>query len=623
MLPSCRGHARCSPTSKTSTPRPYPDFGIRTGEDISPQIAIQNILEALRSSAAGFGLDAPSSRDGTQVIADLELDQLIQFRRWLHSTYEIKQSRSTPSDYGPDLYFENLRLEMLGHRDVYLSRKELAMLRLVRFGPALPSSVASDCLRLLRLAGADSELRRLVNDLTLAGPVSSLLADGRRIDAHRISTSSLRTGEMIVLAAAAEVVTPPEAFRALNRVLSVIRGGSPTTAPRRWQADFSKDQEAWAAAAALAAAAGTSGAVARDLLAYATPERLADIASDTVIARIVRTIEWADIDDDLRERWLSLASTQAATDPRSPTSSAIRHALDVSPELQTSSGDNSLSGYADRINYYLRNGRPIPDQLRQESKRAALSSLARIGEDASAGKLVRRATNPAEIVAVVLTQSSDRDAWAGLLEFFVNPIIARSDKARALDILARERPSLVPDLSASYAQALLSLIDTPDNWAFDDPQRDAVFVSALNFAYVYGLLSEGDAVEYLGKLASSQDVEMRRHAARSLSLLASTAIRDWMLPKVYALSGDSDPTVRVAVARALGEICQRDDVVGDMAVERLGELLRSGGVYVPLQTLLQLPTKALTRPQIDRIVRQLRNENQSWRIRKRAAQLAG
>lgn len=143
----------------------------------------------------------------------------------------------------------------------------------------------------------------------------------------------------------------------------------------------------------------------------------------------------------------------------------------------------------------------------------------------------------------------------------------------------------------------------------------------LNLHRHYGFLADDLVADHFRGLASSPDVQTRRQAGLSLSLLASTSLSDWMLPKVYALSGDSDPTVRVAVARALGEICQRPDVVGDMAIERLSELLESGGVFVPLNTLAQLTTAVLTAPQIDRVVRQLRNDSQSWRIRKRAAQL--
>ncbi len=462
------------------------------------------------------------------------------------------------------------------------------MMRAVRFTPTLPSSVAADCLRLFRLAGADSELRRLVNDLTLAGPVSPLLAEGRRIDAHRTSGASLRTGEMIVLAAAAEVMAPSEAFRALTRVLSVIRGGGPTTAPLRWQADFAKDEEAWITAAALAGAAGSAGVVARDLLAYATPDRLADIASDTMIARIVRTIEWTDVDGELRERWRDLASTQAADHPLSPTAAAIRHALDVHAELPVGYGDASISDLAESINRYLRARQPIPDDLLQAAKSAALSSLDRVAVEASGGTFARRVTQPSEIMAVLLAQSPDNEGWEGLLAFLANPLVARSEKSRAFDILVRERPRLAPELSTRYAEPLVSLIVEPDRWAFDDPNSHSVFVAALNFAYTYGFLTEEGAADYFRRLASSPDASTRRQAARSLSLLASPTMGDWMLPKVYALSGDSDPTVRVAVARALGEICQRQDVVGDMAIERLSELLQSGGVFVPLQTLVQL-----------------------------------
>lgn len=602
---------------------PYPVFAVQANAGTLPRAAVQNIIDALRSAAAGFDLSASSSQQVSQVISDIEDDQLVQYRRWLDDAYKARMDQSTPAGYGPDLYFQNLRLEVLGHRRVYRSRRELAMMRILRFTPTLPSAVAADCLRLFRLAGADSELRRLVDSLTFAGPVSPLLVEGRRIDAHRTSDRSLRTAEMIILAAAAEVMAPSEAFQVLARVLSVIRGGGPTTAPLHWQADFAKDEQAWIAAAALAGAAGTAGVVARELLSYATPDRLADIASDTVIAKIIRTIAWTDIEGDLRDRWRQLASTQAVDHPGSPAAAAIRHALGTDSELSVGYDDSSLSDLAESINHYLRIGQPIPGNLRQAAKRTALSSLARIADEASAGTFVVRVAQPAEIVAVLLAQSPDEDAWSGLLEFLTNPLVARSEKSRALDILVRERPYLVAELAARYTEPLVSLILEPDLWAFDDPHRDSVFVSALNFAYVYGFVADEVVADYLRTLASSADVQMRREAGRSLSVLVSTSMGDWMLPKVYALSGDSDPTVRVAVARALGEICQRHSVVGDMAIERLSELLQSGGVFVPLHTLGQLTPQVLTAPRIDRIVQQLRNDSQSWRVRKRAAQLLG
>lgn len=598
----------------------YPELALRADAGTASRTALENILDALRSASAGFDLDTPYTDMG-YVGSDLEDDQLGQYRRWLDSTYSAKLSRLTPSNYAPDLYFENLRLEILAHRDVYRSRRELATMRIVKFMPTLPSAVAADSLRLLRLAGTDSALRHLVDNLTFAGPVSPLLTEGRRIESQRLSDRSLRTGEMIVLAAAAEMMAPAEAFQALTRVLAVIRRGGPTTAPLHWHADFSKDEEAWVAAATLAGAAGTAGIVARDLLAYATSERLADIASDTVIARIIRNIEWADVDSDLQKRWLRVADTQARDHLASPTAAAIRHVLDVEPEVSDSGKDASLSDLVESINHSLRTKQPVTGHVREAAKRAALSSLTQAAKEAAAGTFARRVVRPAEIIAVLLTQSPDHDAWLGLLEFLANPFVARSEKSRAFDILVRERPHLAPELATRYSEPLVSIITEPDKWAFDDPNRDLVFVAALNFAYTYGFLADDIVADHLRGLASSPDVQTRRQAGLSLSLLASTSISDWMLPKVYALSGDSDPTVRVAVARALGEICQRPDVVGDMAIERLTELLESGGVFVPLNTLAQLTTALLTAPQIDRVVRQLRNDSQSWRIRKRAAQL--
>ncbi|OHU79016.1 HEAT repeat domain-containing protein [Mycobacteroides chelonae] len=599
---------------------PPPELALWQNAETSSSAALENILDALRSSAAGFDLFARAPAMG-YVEADLEDDQLGQYRRWLDGLYRSALTRNARTDYGQDLYFENLRLEVLGHRDVYRSRKELAMMRTVGFMPTLPSPVAADALRLFRLAGADSELRQLVDELTFAGPVGPLLAEGLGIGTHRTSERSLRTGEMIVLAAAAEAMPPKQAFQALTRVLSVIRRGGPTTAPLHWHAESSKDEEAWVAAGALAGAAGTAGILAQELLDYATPDRLADISYDTVIARIVHTIDWLDIADDLRARWQSLLSTQVREHPQSPTAAALQNVLKLGPDKPTEGEQASLTDLAESINHCLRNSESIPDPVYSETKRVVLASLAKTAKEASGGTFVQRGIRSAEVAAVLLTQSADDDIWAGLLEFLINPRVARSEKSRAFEILTRERPNLNSLLKAHYANPLTALIDQPDPWAFDDSHRAPVFVAALNFVFAYGMLSDEVVADRLGRLASSPDVQTRRDAGRSLSLLAMNSVGDWMLPKVYALSGDSDPTVRVAVAHALGEICRRRDVVGSMAIERLTELLRSGGVFVPLQTLNQLTTAALTAPQIDRVVRALRNDSQSWRVRRRAAQL--
>jgi hypothetical protein len=595
------------------------DLVLRTKADVTPRAAIENILDALRSASAGFSLSLPAFDMG-YVTSDLEDDQLGQYRRWLDGTFKTKMSRAIPTSYGPDQYFENLRLEVIGHREVYRSRRELATMRIVRFMPTLPAAVADDGLRLLRLAGADAELRLLVDDLTFAGPMSAVLADGRRIESKRTSNRSLRTGEMIVLAAASEIMAPAEAFKALTRVLSIIRHGGPTTAPLHWHADFSKDEDAWIAAAALAGAAGTAGEIARELLGYATPERLADQAFDSMIAKIVRRIEWVDVDNDLKELWLALTTAQTSDGRTTVTGAAIRSALTIISELPEGV-DASLNDLAENINHYLRTETPLPDHIRQSAQRAALSALARAENDAAAGTYAVSTVQPAEIIAVLLSQSPDEDAWSGLLDFLANPLVARRAKSRALDVLLSEQPSLPTEIASRYAERLSSIITATDRWAFDDPYAEAVFVEALGFAYAYGLLAEAIAAQHFRALTSSPDTHRRRQAGRYLSLLSLRSLKDWMLPMVLALSSDSDPKVRFAVTRALGETCQRQDVVGDVAIDRLSDLLQSEGIYVPLNTLSQLGPAVLRVPQIDRIVRQLRNDSQSWRVRKRAAEL--
>ncbi|MHA3019665.1 hypothetical protein ACXPWS_05270 [Mycobacterium sp. BMJ-28] len=596
-----------------------PELALRADAEVTPDAAIENLLDALRSASAGFSLSLPSFDMG-YLTDDLEDDQLGGYRRWLDNTFRIKMSRAIPTDYGPDHYFENLRLEVLGHREVYRSRRELATMRLVRFMPTLPAAVADDGLRLLRLAGADAELRLLVNDLTFAGPISALLADGRRIESTRTSDHALRTGEMIVLAAASEVMAPAEAFKTLTRVLSLIRRGGPTTAPLHWQADFSKDEDAWIAAVALAAAAGTAGELARELLEYATPDRLDDQAFDSVIAKIVRRIEWSDVDTDLKDLWLALTTIQTSDGRTTDTSAAIRSAFAVGTDLAAEAG-GSLNDVAENINHYLRTETPLPEYLYETAKRAALAGLAQAANEAAAHTFAVRTVQPAEIVAVLLSQSSDDEAWTGLLEFLVNPLVARRAKSRAFDVLVRELPFLPEKLALRYRDQFASLITEPDRWAFDGPYSEDVFVEGLAFAYAYEFLSHEIAAQYFRALTSSPDAQIRRQAGRHLSLLSASSLPDWMLAMVFALSSDPDPRVRFAITGALSTSCQRHDAIGEMAIERLSEFLQSDGIYVPLNTLTQLEPVALRAPKIERVVNQLRNDSQSWRVRKRASQL--
>lgn len=600
---------------------PYTEFSLRADADISAQSAVQNVIDALRAAAVGFDFHASRYPDVGRVLAEAETDQLVRYRKWLHSAYDTKLRHATQLGYGPDLYFETFCLEILGHRAVYPLRKELAMMRILSFIPSIPRAEASDCMRLLRQAGADSELQLLVEDLTFAGPIGALLIEGRRIATYRTTDQAYRTGEMIVLAAAAELMSPSEAFQALTRVLSVIRSGGPTTAPLMWQANFSKDEKAWVAAAALAGAAGASGLVARELLSYSNQERLGDIASDTAIAGIIGRIEWGAVDDDLRERWRQIAISRSQEYASSPTVGALHEVLDLQVDVPLSPGNATLNDLAQRINYHLRTSQPIPVELFDEARAIALSSLSSVASAARAGTFVARAVQPAEMLAVLISQSPDDDAWDGLLKFFVNPVIARSDKSRAFDILAHERPRLAPEVSSRYATELRSLIAGPDRSVSDAREDDPVYAAALRFAFAYGLLPDEVAADYVRRLAASADVLPRQEAGKSLSFFASTSLNDWMLPLVYRISDDADPRVRVGVARALAQLCQREDTIGAMAVERLIELLEGDGVFVPLQTLTQLSPNALAVPQVDRVVRQLRNSHQSRRVRERAAVL--
>lgn len=599
-----------------------PDVEFGTTEDpaFQPQDAAACLTEAVRSAMASF-----TSGDALNIGRDPLMDRLPDdaygtLREWLDDTYSTKLSHSTPDYYGSDLYFTNFHLELLGHKGVYRLRQELAMMRLVRFMPTIPRSLAADSLRLLRHAGADSKLESLVRELTMGGPTAAVMVDGRRIASYRTSNNSHRTGEMIVLAAAAELMSTAEAYMALQRVLSVIRGGGPTTAPLHWQADSSKAEEAWLAAAALAGAAGASGLVARELLSYSTPERLSDIATDTVIARSIQRIEWESVDQPTKDAWREIELRQAEANRSSPTVDALRSALNINVTIQLGNDAHPLSELAASLNFYLREKAPIPTDLMAIAERSSIESLSGVKARAENRTYARGAIQPAEVIAVLLTQSPSEDLWDHLLAFLADSRISRHDKTRAFDVLSQARPDIAPELLESNAEGLVRVISTADPAEFRRSELEP-YPAALRFANSYGLVDAETSASHIRSLAASGTARSRQEAGISLSLLSADSLADWMIPLIYRLSYDSDPNVRVSVASALSRIAEREDATGVIATDRLIELLEGDGVNVPLQALGQLSQDAVALPALNRVLNQLSNDHPSRRIRQRASRL--
>lgn len=208
------------------------------------------------------------------------------------------QTRTIISEAPPDLFGPTLQLELLAHGTVYSARRELAELRFLQ----ADTQQFDDVLRLLRHAGASRELDMALRSMREAGPLEALSKDARRILSSRTQLDQLRSVELAVLAAAAELLSPAEARPALDRVLKLLRSGGPADLPGQWQIQPLRLESAWMAAVALAHAAGQSTDVAQALLSDVGAVNVGDELLDRALARAAGSLRWSEVERASRGR---------------------------------------------------------------------------------------------------------------------------------------------------------------------------------------------------------------------------------------------------------------------------------------------------------------------------------
>jgi hypothetical protein len=555
-------------------------------------------------------------------------EQLLRIDRDRASTYSNflsqvfaqrfqSRARTVGGPPRPDLFVSTLALELLGHGRVYEARKELAQLRLVQASPPDDYSALDDAVRLLRHSVSKTELDLTLRWLRAGGPLEALSGDARRVLQMRRQPERLRTVELRVLQAAADLLTPSEAALGLQAIMTSLEAGGPPDLPGQSELYAVRLETAWRTAVSLADTSGRMNDVAQMLFNEVQSVASKDELRDRAIARALADVEWDDVDADVRQRWINWLSLDSDILPTT---------VDV---LSSSLGDATtprrvapleLGTVAIQVNAAMQ-GTMLDQNLVQEAVSLVRESLSDIRRSAAEGSYSGGGLSPADIAAGLILYAGAHELWADLVDFLTDSSVQRDDSAPAFERLARETTDIPVAARDRFQAAALALLAT--RVQFFGPAV-VPYPAALRFLGVYGLIDEEQAFDFTARLAGMEGGEARQEAARTVAILSRTISSPWLLAFAIQLSHDADVEVRAHAGRALARLGSSSTSLAKLSSSRLVALLHEDGLLVPVLLLrgLEEMAESLTLPNdVLRQVERMSEDHPSRAVRRQASRV--
>jgi hypothetical protein len=235
-------------------------------------------------------------------------------------------------------------------------------------------------LRLFRHAEDPKSLDKLVNYTRTDGPLEALKQDAERVIEQRSSPPRLRTVELTILSAAAEVLDGELASRGLGGVLEYIGAGVPAFT-QRWEADSVRLERAWQAAVSLSIPSGRLGEASSRLLSAVQDAPPDDWLLQQALTRVSATINWEDVPSEVCSSWREWLESSDSEMAKS-----LWRA--VGPELATpgisfGKEEPSLEDVGAALNLVLTTGEAIPARYAEEAAARASEALSEIRTSAA------------------------------------------------------------------------------------------------------------------------------------------------------------------------------------------------------------------------------------------------
>ncbi|MFE9183907.1 hypothetical protein ACFYMB_11290 [Micromonospora haikouensis] len=511
-----------------------------------------------------------------------------------------------------DLFPSVLSLELVGDSTVYLARRELALLRLLQ-SPGNEDDLA-DALRLLRQAAAKNDLVLVLRRLRDAGPLSAISRDARQILQRRTSPDLLRTVELQVLEAAADLLTPTEARSGLEAIKESLAAGGPPDLPGMWQLAVLRREVAWRAAAALGNMCNGETEVSEMLLAELKTEHRDHQLFDTAVHRALSVLDWQPLPDDEKMAWAAIMLSHHDRLPRVTSVIADRLGRTEPPPADGS----SLNLLIHNLNLALKG--QARNQTSIEGAELVREMLEDVRSKAARGEYSFGGISPGDVAAGFIVSTGSRDLWESLAAFLTDIRVPRDARTPAFERLARAEvlmPQESAELFRAHAQQLL-YDESP--FELDSPVRP--YPAALRFLAVFELLEDADVYAAIATMAGDSGAIGRREAAVTAAILAHKRPLPALLALVLPLACDGNPEVRAVAGRALVLLQSPDDHLGVVAHRRIMDLLAEDGILVPMVVLRELGDLSVALPSsLRRRVEEVSKSHSSQLVRARAKEV--
>lgn len=545
----------------------------------------------------------------------IRADQVESYSKFVSQTFKNQFRSRTRYILGgpavPDIFPQALALELIGHASVREARKELALLRLVQIDTSEDSNQVRDALRLLRHAGAKTELSLAVEKMRSGGPLWALSEDARQILRERGTPNLLRSPELRVLRGAAELMTPIEAKRALGVVRNVLEAGGPANLPGHWQRDSDRIGDAWLTAARLANSADLADEVARYFLEIAKSTERPNEQVDESLARAVNVIDWGTVSGPTTEYWSMWV--QETREGWSATSEVVGQLCGL--RSTESEIPKDLEEVAFQVNQALR-GTGLSQSTVAASTPLVAAALRKLVDDARNGVHSFGTLDPADIGAALISYGN-ADLWEELGAYLISPATTRDETSYAFERLAHERPGMPTRwkelFNKNYEQILAKENDT-----FREQNPISPYPPALRFLAAYNLIDDATLFTSIAKLAGEKNARAREEAARTVSMLANLRSDTWLLAIATQLSHDHDVSTRSHAGRSLALFSTQDQEASWMVSARIIQLLGEDGVEVPVRLLGALKGRPPRQAEVRRTIEQLASDHPSRLVRSAA-----
>lgn len=519
----------------------------------------------------------------------------------------------------PELFYVNLRYELLGSAQAYTSRRNLALFRLVQGRLHRAPTDYADCLRLLRYSSnADNLLDLATRSIRFGGPLIALSHEARQIILRRLTPAYARYADLAIVEASSELLTSAEASLALDHLFVLIEAGCPFNVVGRWTAYSRRLQDTWRTATAVANAAGRTDELARRLLRDIEASRSEDETVDMAYARVLRGVTWSEVSSGVGTSWGSWVHASRSQWPHTVDTARVKLGLRVSN--WQSGEDLSLSVVADVLNDTIR-GHQLPEGFLLQAVATVTASMEGLRKTPLGGPWGMGGIEPADC-AVLLLSYGATELWHPLANLLLDRRVPRVYRSVGFDRLTELRIPMPEDLQHRFVSLSDDILFSRDTLPMGD-DNVVPYPSALSFLGSYGLVSPSTLALGLIQLVGSGEIKDRIEAARSIARLAETRSDSWLLSTALQLSHDSSETIRGYCSNALALLLTDESELVDPAATRLTELMNEDGIIAPLlavRGLAKNPTAVNQRMRLE--VNRLAEQHPSRTVRKEAARLA-